>query len=205
MKELLTRKSIILSLGFGEEKFPLLISYVERLWAANLELNLFSRQMQSQALVDNHVVDCVLALQHLPLEAKVIADLGSGGGLPGVIFAIARPHVKFVLYEKSPLKRGFLSSCRELAPNFEIRAEITEKIEGVDCVTARAFKPLDVILEMTRGYFLSGGKYALLKGRKEKIDEEIELSIKKFKNVKCQLIALKSPLLEVERHVVKIN
>jgi len=77
-------------------------------------------------------------------------------------------------------------------------------LSKIELITARAFKPIDVLLEMTRHYYAAGGHYFLLKARKEKIDEEVSLAQKKFKNLKPDIRPLKSPLLEVERHLVLI-
>ena len=63
----------------------------------------------------------------------------------------------------------------------------------------------DVILEMSREYYRNGGAYFLLKGRREKIEEELSLARKKTKDLKSRLEILKSPVLEVERHLVLIN
>jgi len=71
-------------------------------------------------------------------------------------------------------------------------------------VTSRAFKPVDVILDISRKYYARNGKYFLLKGRREKIDEEILLARKKFKELKVDIKELKSPNLEVERNLVLI-
>jgi 16S rRNA (guanine527-N7)-methyltransferase len=205
MKELLDRKKIILELGFPEPQFSTLVDFADSLWKANQELNLFSRQMPITEFVDNHIIDCLLALSQLPTQTKTFADLGAGGGLPGVIFSIARPTQDFQLFEKSPRKREFLNSCLHYAKNLEIKSEVSVALAGVDTVTARAFKPVDVILEMTRGFYQRGGKYYLLKGRKEKIEEEYSLAKKKFKELKITVEPLMSPVLQVERHIVKIN
>lgn len=203
--ELTNQKNILLQLGFPIDGWGALEKYVESLWKANDELNLFSRQMTLNELIENHVVDCALALPHLPQGHKLWADLGSGGGLPGVLFALARPNTEVHLYEKSPKKRDFLESCQKIAPNLRIYAEVPKDLPRVQLITARAFKPLDVILDMTREYYLRGGSYALLKGRSEKIEEEIRDTRKKFKDFKCQIVKLHSPLLDVERHLVVIN
>ncbi|MNY80518.1 hypothetical protein D3C86_2216000 [compost metagenome] len=57
---------------------------------------------------------------------------------------------------------------------------------------------------MSRGYYAKKGKYFLLKARREKIDEEMTLAKKKFKDLKADIIPLQSPVLEVERHLVLI-
>ena len=194
----------ILELGFNEQALPKLKQYLDLLWASNEELNLISRKMTMEELIDNHVIDCLLPLKNFPKDVKVAADLGSGGGLPGVIYAIQFPQTKFLLYEKSKLKQDFLNNCKIIAPNLKVNGDIPVRLDTVEIVTARAFKPIDVLLDITRHYYTGGGKYFLLKARKEKIDEEISDALKKFKDLKVDIVPLKSPVLEVERHLVLI-
>lgn len=198
------RIPLILELGFREAALPQLKSYIDLLWSANEELNLFSRQMPFEELIDNHVIDCLLPLKYFPTSVKSVADFGSGGGLPSVIYAIQCPQMKFRLYEKSPKKQAFLNRCRKVAPNLEVNGEIPKLLSDVELVTARAFKPLDVILEVSRDYYKSGGHYFLLKARKEKIEEELAEAQRKFKDLKIKVTELQSPVLQVERHLVSI-
>lgn len=199
-----SRIPIFLELGFRQEAIPQLKEFVDMLWDANNELNLISRKMTYEELIDNHVIDCLLALKHFPKNLKTVADFGSGGGLPSVIFAIQFPEIQFHLYEKSNLKQQYLRHCRKIAPNIQIFGLIPTDFGNVDLVTSRAFKPIDVTLDLSRKYAENGGKYFLLKGRAEKIQEELTLAQKQFKNIKPQVVALKSPVLEVERHIVVI-
>lgn len=199
------RLPIILELGFNESSVSNLKKYVELLWAANAELNLFSRKMEFEELIDNHVIDCLLPLKTFPKDVKVAADFGAGGGLPGVIYALQFPKMKYIVFEKSPKKREFLERCKTIAPNLIIEGDIPSDPKSVDLVTARAFKPVDVILDMSRGYYQRGGKYFLLKGRKEKIDEELLLARKKFKDIDVKIHALTSPVMEVERNLVSVS
>jgi hypothetical protein len=112
------------------------------------------------------------------------------------------PELSFHLFEKSPKKQQFLKKCQQRFGNIQVFGEIPSKLPGIDLVTSRAFKPLDVIFEISREYCLSGGRYFLLKGRKEKIQEELELAQKKFKGLQVEVLPLSSPVLEVERHLV---
>lgn len=197
------RISVLLSLGVDQKFVPALKIYMDLLWASNEELNLFSRQLSFDELIDNHLIDCILPLRDIPVQIRSIADFGSGGGLPGVVYAILFPGVSVRLFEKSPKKRSFLEKCRSIAPNLEIVGEIvSSQLTGVELVTARAFKPMEVILDLSRDYYRSGGRYFLLKGRKEKVDEEIQQARKKFKDLQVKIRPLHSPVLEVERHLV---
>lgn len=198
------RIPLILQLGFREDGLTQLKSFIDLLWASNEDLNLISRKMTYEELIDNHLIDCLLPLLQFPKGMKVVADFGSGGGLPGVLYAIQFPKIKFQLFEKSKMKQEFLNRCKTIAPNLEVHGDIPMNLPNVNLVTARAFKPIDVILDVSRVYYKGGGKYFLLKGRSEKINEEITLAKKKFKNVEFQIIPLKSPILDVERNLVLI-
>jgi 16S rRNA (guanine527-N7)-methyltransferase len=199
-----SRTSQILALGFREAALAPLRAYIDLLWTSNEELNLISRQMTMEELIDNHVIDSLLPLKMFPTDVKTIADFGSGGGLPAVIYAIQFPEIQFHLYEKSPKKQIFLNSCKVVAPNLSVHGEIPTELKGIDLITARGFKPIDVILEVSRNYYKKGGKYFLLKARREKIEEEVLNARKKFKDLQVKVEPLNSPVLQVERNLVLI-
>lgn len=201
---ILDYKNLFASFGLKADQFDILAEYYIRLLKINESINVFSRQMTEKELIENHFVDCAMTLPMLP-KFNRLADLGSGGGLPSFIFAIARPQAEVVAYEKSVLKAKFLNTLIDLAPNYSVRSLVPKELDEFDLVTARAFKPIDVILDMTQGYAQTGKQYFLLKGRKEKILEEIKDSEKKFKNFEFKILPIKSPLLEVERHIVFIQ
>lgn len=201
------RSKTLNQFGLSPAATPQVLLYLESLLKANDELNLISRKMTVTELIDNHVLDCLLPLQYFPDGLSRVADFGSGGGLPAVLYAILFPKTQFRLFEKSPKKRMFLEACRDIAPNLTVDAEIPPSKPGqlrdIELVTARAFKPIDVIIKMSRAYFEADGKYFLLKGRREKIDEELGLTRRKA-DLKTQIIPLQSPVLEVERNLVLI-
>lgn len=203
--DLESRTPLLLKMGFNRESISLLKSYLELLWSSNLELNLISRKMTEEELLDNHVIDSLLPLKYFPESANRIADFGSGGGLPAVIYALQFPKKHFFLYEKSPKKQDFLRKIKQIAPNIEVKGEIPNSLEKIDLITARAFKPLNVILELSRKHYENKGQYFLLKGRQEKIHEELQEAGKKFKNLKLKIVSLESPVLKVERNLVQIE
>lgn len=199
------RTPIFLELGFREEAIPQLKAYIDHLWQSNETLNLVSRKMTFEELIDNHLIDSLLALKHFPKDVKEVADFGSGGGLPGVVYAIQFPEVVFHLYEKSKLKQEYLSDCKPMAPNLKVHGEIPAILGKIDLVVARAFKSIDISLDVSRNYYGKGGKYFFLKARREKIDEEVQDARKQFKDMQVTIEVLKSPVLEVERHLVLVQ
>ncbi len=198
------RIPVFLELGLNEDAVPALKGFIDLLWDANTHLNLISRKMTLEELIDNHVIDCLLPLKYFPKDVTMAADFGSGGGLPGVIYGIQFPKVRFRLFEKSKLKQDFLNHCRQFAPNIDVYGEIPKLLGNDQLVISRAFKPIDVTLDMSRAHLKKGGKYFLLKARREKIDEEIAVAQKSFEDLNLEVIPLRSPILEVERHLVLI-
>ncbi|MCE3010766.1 MAG: 16S rRNA (guanine(527)-N(7))-methyltransferase RsmG [Proteobacteria bacterium] len=196
----------ILDLGFPEAQWEGLSKFLEILSQKNEELNLVSRQMTMKELIENHVIDCLLPLERFPGEVKICADLGTGGGFPGVIYALAKPEVQFHFYEKSPLKQKYLESLiTSLSLSAEVRGEVKSHLNQADLAIARGFKPVDVILQMTSDFLKNQGKYFLLKGRLGKIKEECAAATKKNKSLRVVIDPLKSPVLDVERHLVVVG
>jgi len=195
----------ILDLGFKSEKLSILNEYLKQLIEKNKEINLFSRKMQFEELIDNHVIDSLLPLKHLPKSFKLAADFGSGGGFPAAIYAIHFDQAQFYLYEKSKLKRDFLDSLKHIIPNLSIFEMIDNKIPACDFITSRAFKSIEETVGLSFSYYDKGGRYYFLKGRFERIQDELDLARKNFKDIYSEVIGLKSPALDVERHLVIVS
>jgi 16S rRNA (guanine527-N7)-methyltransferase len=128
--------------------------------------------------VDIHVADSLVALE-LPevRAARRIADLGSGGGFPGLALAIASPDAVVALVESVRRKCAFLRFAAqqlELA-NVEVvnaRAEAwPEGLNGHDVVTARALAPLPVLVEYGAPLLRVGGALVAWKGHRDAADE----------------------------------
>ena len=179
-----------------------LVIWLEQIWEENQNLNLFSRKITPQILVEEHLLDCLVGLPYLP-ECQTVADLGTGGGFPAIPLAICRPRIRFVLFEKSVLKNRYLG--RVDLPNIETAGPLEPKSleAGIDLVIARAFKPIRVILEMTRTYHDRGGCYLLYKGRRTRVEEEIRDARLKPDRVSIQALATFGAV--EERHLVTIR
>ena len=70
------RLPLLSELGFRQEAVPQLKKYLDLLRSSNEELNLISRKMTFEELIDNHVIDCLLPLAHFPESVKTVADFG---------------------------------------------------------------------------------------------------------------------------------
>jgi 16S rRNA (guanine527-N7)-methyltransferase len=128
--------------------------------------------------VDLHVADSLVALQ-LPevRRARAIADLGSGGGFPGLVLAAALPDARVALVESAARKCDFLRRAAAAAGliNAEVvhaRAEAWPAGIGAhDLVTARALAPLPVVLEYAAPLLRRGGAAVAWKGRRDPAEE----------------------------------
>ncbi len=132
------------------------------------------------------ILDCAPIINIIPTNKSVL-DLGSGGGFPGILLAITKPNNKISLLESSRKKCYFLKlavEALELKNTTILNTTITKtnKIGVFDIITARAFASINKIIKLTQQNKTTTTKYILLKGKEQKIKEELKLlNQKKFK------------------------
>ncbi len=112
-------------------------------------INLVSHKSLS-AMQQRHFDDSLQLLTHIPSHVRILWDLGSGGGFPGMVIAMARPDLAVTLVESDQRKCTFLNTVsRETDTPVTIRNQRIEALEDVDLpdlVTARALAPLAGLL-----------------------------------------------------------
>jgi 16S rRNA (guanine527-N7)-methyltransferase len=119
-----------------------------------------------------HILDSAELFPHLPSESQKVLDIGSGGGLPGLVLAIIGkeklPFTKFQLIESDQRKAAFLRTvCIQLDLTSDVivnRIELVEKANA-DVVTARALAPLPKLLGYVHRHLKDDGLALLQKGR----------------------------------------
>ena len=114
-----------------------------------------------------HFLDCIQIHTYMPDKTKVIVDLGTGAGLPGILLSIIG-YKKLHLVEKSPKKSAFLESCKlRLGLDYAIHNKpLTDvSLSNVQYIVARAFAPISKILNFTKQMVSSQTQYILLKGK----------------------------------------
>ncbi len=131
--------------------------------------------LELQRLWTRHVLNCALVAPLLRVGR--VGDVGSGAGLPGLVLAIARPDVDFILIE--PMERRvdwLLAESKALGLRnvtvFRARAEELRLDQKLDQVTARAVSALSKLIPVTTHLVARGGELVFMKG--ERVHQEIE-------------------------------
>lgn len=124
--------------------------------------------LEPPRLWNRHILNSAIAAPLFPTGGRV-ADVGSGAGLPGLVLAIARPDVEWVLIEPMERRVAWLNEQqRELGlDNVEVirgRGEEWKQGPVLDAVTARAVSALRTLIPVTAPLLRSSGELILLKG-----------------------------------------
>lgn len=129
---------------------------------------------------DRHILDSVQLQNYLPEKQTPVLDLGSGGGFPGIVLSILG--YKVTMVESDHRKAIFLQeSIRQLGLDAKVLIERVEELDPAvlpenGYITARAFAPLDRMLEWIEPFFKKNPTMVLLKG--QTAEEEIEKALK---------------------------
>lgn len=154
-----------------------------------------------------HVLNCAIVAPLL--RPGLVGDVGSGAGLPGLVLAIARPDVNFVLIEPMERRVAWLTSqVQELGlSNVEIlraRAEETKREGSFDQVTARAVSALRTLLPLTAPLLKPGGELVLMKGAGAQAEiGAAEKAIRKYKLSSVEVLVLGEGILSEETRVIR--
>ena len=147
-----------------------LISMIQK---KNEEINIISRKNSDQGVIrQRHIVDSAQIIDFVDLNKNTTSDLGSGGGIPGLIIAILmkklKNSMKIKLYEKSHHKCVFLKDVSEkLELNTEIIQKDIFKLRDIETGTimSRAFKPMPIILDLVQKNFRKYKNIILFMGK----------------------------------------
>jgi 16S rRNA (guanine527-N7)-methyltransferase len=171
-------------LDVSRESWPRLELYVDLLLAWQKRINLIGPATAS-TVWERHILDALQLLPLLPPQTKIIAELGSGAGIPGLVIAIAAD-LEAHLYESNGKKAAFL---REAARQTKTRAHVHAvrletlgsgpHLPKVDCVVARALAPLPLLLDYAQPFLSRGAVGLFHKG--QDVDAELTEATKYWK------------------------
>lgn len=177
-------------LGFSQEKIDFLLpkmdSYIRELILFNSAYNL-TNTSDYEELAVFHILDSLAAVQNIVTLAQKldkgdclhIADIGSGGGLPGIPLAAALPEYDFFLVERMDKRCAFLENEAAILglKNVKIIKSEAERInaDSFDIAVFRAFRPLDKkMIKTLLNLIKRGGFLAAYKAKIENIKAEMK-------------------------------
>ena len=158
-----------------------------------------------ERLWDRHILNCVVVVD--PVSGLVppnsrVADVGSGAGLPGLVWAIARPDLRVTLVEPLLRRSSFLTQTVEalgLHPRVEViraRAEdlLNDSTRGTfDMSTARAVAPLARLLDWTVPFLRPSGTLIALKGQSASVEvAQAREEIARHRLASCEVEVLRA-------------
>ena len=160
---ILNSYSKISNLNVSRETCNELESLISMILEKNKEINIISKKIgKKEAIRERHIIDSAQIIDFVDLNSNTTCDLGTGGGMPGLIVAIVmkklKNSMKINLYEKSFHKCIFL---KEVSKKLSLNTEIIQKdiftIKNIETGTimSRAFKPMPVILKLVNENFKS--------------------------------------------------
>jgi 16S rRNA (guanine527-N7)-methyltransferase len=158
---ILNSYSKISRLNVSRETCNDLESLISMILEKNKKINIISKKINEKiAIRERHIIDSAQIVDFVDLKSNTTCDLGTGGGMPGLIVAIVMKKIKnsmkINLYEKSYHKCAFL---REVSKKLNLNTEIIQKdiftIKNIETGTimSRAFKPMPIILELASQNF----------------------------------------------------
>jgi 16S rRNA (guanine527-N7)-methyltransferase len=168
---------------FGD-RIDLARSFTAELLARGEELGLIG-PLEPARIWSRHILNCVLLAPLL--RPGLVGDVGSGAGLPGLVLAIARPDVDFVLIEPMERRIDWLEhESTELGLDnvtvLRARAEDVRLESGLDQVTARAVTSLLKLIPITAPLLRSGGEMVFLKGAR--VSDEVSAATKQIRRAR---------------------
>jgi len=160
-----------IDLNVSRETLDDLQAFAELLARWNARINLVAASTIPE-IWQRHIIDSAQLIVHAPEEAENWVDLGSGGGLPGLVCAILarelRPSCQFSFVESDKRKAAFLmTASRELklsTTTHSVRAESLAP-QNADIVSARALAPLADLLPLVARHLAEDGTALLPKGK----------------------------------------
>jgi len=141
-------------------------AYCQVLWEWNSRINL-TRHTNYESFVTRDLRDSRQLLRHLKSQESVL-DIGSGGGVPGIVMAILQPGLRISLCESTQKKAAALEAIvnhlKLQVPVLAQRAEDIVRLRGFDTITARAVAPLTKLLTWFRPHRNHVKRLVLIKG-----------------------------------------
>ncbi len=176
MEDNFNNYSLLNKINVSRETYLDFESYISMLLDKNQHINIISKKTAKINIIrERHIIDSAQAIDFVDLNSNTTYDLGSGGGMPGIVIAIIFKNLKksmqFTLYEKSHHKSKFLKEVsKKLKLNTKVIQEDIFKSTKLKSGTilARAFKPLPLVLELVHKNFSTYKNLVIFMGKNGK-------------------------------------
>ena len=196
-----------LALDLPDAQLAQLLEYLALLHKWNSVYNLTAVR-DPQQMLTQHLLDCMAALPAFH-GAQHVLDVGSGGGLPGIVIAIwarhAQPQMRVEMIDTVHKKTAFLTQVKaELRlANVTVHTGRVEQLkvkDKFDVITSRAFAEMSDFINWSGHLLQKGGRMIALKGQAQQTEKE---SVPDGWGVLSKQ-ALQVPGLQAERHLVHV-
>ena len=173
------------------EKF---YNLTEFMLETNKKMNLTALRDEN-SVISRHITDCLLAAKHLPQGKLKVLDVGSGGGMPCLPFAIVRPDIEITALDATAKKTAYIAAAAEhlqlknvhiLTGRAEELGANTKHREQFDVVCARAVAELRILMEWCIPFIKKDGYFLSLKGKNA--ETELQNAQNAIKKLSCTLL-----------------
>jgi 16S rRNA (guanine527-N7)-methyltransferase len=173
MQEILDKYSLLKSQNVPRETLLDFEKFVLMLIEVDKKINIISKKTSIENEIrERHIIDSAQVIDLIDINSDILTDIGSGGGMPGIIISIMTKNIKnslkINLYEKSHHKSVFLKRVsRDLKLNTTVIQKniFEEKNLESGTIIARAFKPMPIVLELVYRNFSKYKNLVLFMGK----------------------------------------
>ena len=173
MQEILDKYSLLKSQNVPRETLLDFEKFVLMLIEVDKKINIISKKTSIENEIrERHIIDSAQVIDLIDINSNILTDIGSGGGMPGIIISIMTKNLKnslkINLYEKSHHKSVFLKrASRDLKLNTTVIQKniFEEKNLESGTIIARAFKPMPIVLELVYRNFSKYKNLVLFMGK----------------------------------------
>jgi 16S rRNA (guanine527-N7)-methyltransferase len=196
-----------LSIPLDPRQVESLVAYLRLVERWNATYNLTSVR-DPRAMVTQHVLDCLAAAAALrrrraPERRRRTLDVGSGAGLPGVVFAVAMADSEVVCIDSVGKKAAFITQAAAAigARNVTALHGRVERLDEsrFDVIASRAFASLDAFVASTRHLLAENGEWLAMKGKAPTAE------VAALSGVRVEIEPLVVPFLDAERCAVWVR
>ena len=204
LAQVLKQGAETLQLQLDQAQQDRLLDYLALLHKWNNVYNLTSVRDPMQ-MMTLHLLDSLAAVPAFA-DATNVLDVGAGGGLPGIVLAIARPDMKVSMIDTVHKKTAFLTQVKVELGLANVTV-YTKKVQDLqvkqpfDVITSRAFADLSDFIEWSQHLLAEDGRFIALKGTAPQDERERLPGDWKVQDLQ----PLRVPGLEAERHLVFVQ